>query len=139
MHELATDPATGQIILYGGCSSGFGPCPQGDLWSYDPAAGTWTNITPVAGPAARSNPAMVWDTAAGRALLFGGLSEAGQTVDLWDGRFVDGVFTWSELSQGGELPAARASHDAVYLDGSMYVFGGSNSNGVLNDLWRLNL
>ena len=24
--------------LITGCSSGFGPCPQGDLWAFDPAA-----------------------------------------------------------------------------------------------------
>jgi len=139
LHEFAHDPESGQIILYGECSSGYGPCPQGDLWSYDPSSAEWSNITPGSGPTARSNPAMVWDDTAGRALLFGGLSEAGHTADLWEGRFVDGGIAWSELAASADSPAARSSHDAVLLDGAFYVFGGLTPNGTLNDLWRLNL
>ncbi|CAN5784996.1 hypothetical protein BH24CHL4_BH24CHL4_21670 [soil metagenome] len=139
LHELARDPESGQIILFGGCSSGYGPCPQGDLWSYDRVSAAWSNITPASGPPARSNPAMVWDDAAGRALLFGGLSEAGQTADLWHGSFVDGGFAWTELAAGEEVPAARSSHNATMLDGALYMFGGFTPNGTLNDLWRLAL
>jgi hypothetical protein len=139
LHELAHDPESGQIILFGGCSSGYGPCPQGDLWSYDPQDGVWTEITPASGPSARSNPAMVWDEAGGRALLFGGQSDAGQVADLWEGRFADGGFTWTELF-AVDAPSPRSSHDAVILNGVLYVFGGtSTTNGTFNDLWRLSL
>jgi hypothetical protein len=138
LHELAYDPESGRIILFGGCSSGFGPCPQGDLWSYDPQTAAWTNITPASGPTARSNPAMVWDEVNGRAILFGGQSDAGQVADLWEGRFTDSGFAWIELS-AGETPPARSSHDAVILDGTLYVFGGTSPNGTLSDLWRLKL
>jgi hypothetical protein len=137
LHEMARDPETGRILLFGGCSSGYGPCPQGDLWSFDPAIGTWTDITPAAGPSARSNPAMVWDESGGRALLFGGQTEAGKAGDLWQGRFDGETFVWTPIDAGADGPAPRSSHDAVMLDGRLFVFGGSGDAGVLNDLWVL--
>ena len=38
LHEAVWDAEQDRMLLYGGCSSGFGPCPQGDLWAFDPAA-----------------------------------------------------------------------------------------------------
>jgi len=35
LHHAVYAPQNDQMLLYGGCSSGFGPCPQGDLWSFD--------------------------------------------------------------------------------------------------------
>ena len=35
LHHAVYDERAHQMLLYGGCSSGFGPCPQGDLWSFD--------------------------------------------------------------------------------------------------------
>jgi hypothetical protein len=80
----------------------------------------------------------VWDETGSRALLFGGQTEAGQVADLWEGRFADDGFEWTELSTG-DGPPARSSHDAVFLDGALYVFGGTSPTGTLNDLWRLTL
>jgi len=39
--------------------------------------------------------------------------------------------------QRGEVPEPRASHGAVALDGSLYVFGGFGMGGLLNDLHQL--
>ena len=50
LHEAVWDAARGRMLLYGGCSSGFGPCPQGDLWAFDPATRTWTELTPAESP-----------------------------------------------------------------------------------------
>ena len=136
---MVREPESGQIILFGGCSSGFGPCPQGDLWAFDSSTNSWANITPATGPTARSNPAMVWADDAAKALLFGGQSEAGQVADLWEGIYADGTFTWTELVTESDVPLGRSSHDAVMLDGQMYMFGGSSPAGLLNDLWRLSL
>jgi hypothetical protein len=33
LHHAAYDARNSQMYIYGGCSSGYGPCPQGDLWS----------------------------------------------------------------------------------------------------------
>ncbi len=137
LHEMVQDSASERLVLFGGCSSGFGPCPQGDLWSFDLATGAWTNITPASGPSARSNPAMVWDATNNRVLLLGGLADAGYVSDLWDGRFEGDMFVWTAI--GSEGPSVRGSHDAIVLDQTMYVFGGRNNDGTLNDLWALSI
>jgi hypothetical protein len=135
LHELANEIGDDRILLYAGCSSGYGPCPQGDLWLLDLTAGTWSNMTPATGPAARSNPGVVWQESG--LYLFGGLTESGPANDQWIGSFVDGAFVWSELTNAGEVPAARSSHDLATLDQQVYLFGGVGEAGVMGDLWRL--
>jgi hypothetical protein len=136
LHEAVWDEAGQRMLLYGGCASGFGPCPLGDLWAFDPAARTWTELTPPASPAARSNPALVRDDAAGAIWLVDGLTEAGYAADLWT---LDLAQTplWSDVAQGADVPAPRASHDAAALDGAVYLFGGIGDAGPLADLWVL--
>jgi hypothetical protein len=70
------------MLLYGGCSSGFGPCPQGDLWRFDPDGRIWTELTPSSGPTPRSNPAAVFDSRTERVMLLGGLSDDGYVNDI---------------------------------------------------------
>jgi N-acetylneuraminic acid mutarotase len=128
------------MLLYGGCSSGFGPCPQGDLWSFNPTKRRWRQIDTDAAPAARSNPGLVFDNPRNRALLFGGLSEAGFDRALWSLTGVDNDQpVWTEIPGVGELPPARASHDAVITGPHLYVFGGTGGIEVLNDLWTINV
>ncbi len=140
LHEIVTTQPDGQIVLYGGCSSGYGPCPQGDLWSLDRASATWTELTPASSPPGRSNPSLVWIGSAGGALLFGGLTDAGRTADLWTGSFdaING-FTWTALSAEGDAPSPRSSHDAVAIGQTMYLFGGITDAGATNDLLALDL
>ncbi len=137
LHEMVQDTASDRLVLFGGCSSGFGPCPQGDLWSFDLVTGAWTDITPASGPAARSNPAMVWDSTNSRVLLIGGLADAGYVADLWEGQFEGDSFVWTETGAIG--PSGRGSHDAIALNQTVYVFGGRNNDGTLNDLWALQI
>jgi hypothetical protein len=139
LHEQAWEPDSNTMLLYGGCSSGFGPCPQGDLWRYDPESRSWTDITPGAGPAPRTNPALVYDRTGARMLLIGGSTDSGYAADIWAGTTDDDAFIWTELSAGGEVPTGRSSHDAVITRGDVYVFGGTSDSGVLGDLWKLSL
>ena len=128
------------MVLFGGCSSGFGPCPQGDLWSFDPVAGAWIELTPAAGPAARTNPALVADSDSGRALLVAGLTEAGYVADLWSLALADPAPpVWDELTTAGASPTPRASHDATLCGGRLYLFGGNGETGATADLWALDL
>ena len=138
LHEAVWDDENGRMLLFGGCSSGFGPCPQGDLWAFDPAAGTWTELTPATGPAARSNPALVVDDANRRALLLHGLAAEGYVADAW-ALALDGEAAWAEVAVGGEAPGPRASHDAVVAGDRLYLFGGNGVEAALADLWVLAL
>ena len=139
LHEQAWDPDSKTMLLFGGCSSGFGPCPQGDLWRYDPSARTWMEITPSTGPSARTNPALVHHRSGERFLLIGGSSDAGYMADVWAGTNDGDGFAWTSLEVSGEAPLGRASHDAVVHRGDVYLFGGTSDSGSLNDLWKLSL
>lgn len=138
LHEQVWDADAGRMLLYGGCSSGFGPCPQGDLWSYDPEEGTWTELTPASSPPPRTNPALVLDPRGTRSLLIGGLTDAGYAADVWALTVDDGVAEWTNIVAEGTAPAPRASHDAVLTRGDIYLFGGTGA-AVFGDLWKLNL
>lgn len=140
LHEMVYDPAADRVLLFGGCSSGFGPCPQGDLWSLDLAASQWTQLQPAGdAPAARSNPALVFDPASGQAFLFGGLGRQNAPLnDLWGLDVASGQ--WAALSPEGPAPGARRSHDADADGlGHLYVFGGIGSDGASAELWELTL
>lgn len=137
LHEAVWDDAAGRMLLYGGCSSGFGPCPQGDLWAFDPDTRAWSELTPAESPGARSNPALVRDDATGAAWLIDGLTAAGYAADLWALDLAGEPPLWRETAQGELVPEARASHDAAMLNGAVYLFGGSGASGPLADLWLL--
>jgi hypothetical protein len=126
--------AGGQLVLFGGCASGFGPCPLGDLWAFDPETRAWTELTPAGGPAPRSNPALVLDEGESRAWLVGGLTEGGYSGDLWQLALDEAGASWVQL-QAGDGPAPRASHDAALSDGRVFLFGGTSNEGVFADLW----
>lgn len=136
LHEQVWSPESDAMILYGGCSSGFGPCPQGDTWVYDAASGTWREVTPATGPDARSNPGLVL-TAGEEMILFGGLTAAGYANDAWSGSFQDGVLAWRSLDTATPSPGPRASHDMAVLGSRVYLFGGLGDAGALDDLWVL--
>jgi hypothetical protein len=141
LHESVWANNASRMLLFGGCSSGFGPCPQGDLWSFEPRSRSWTNRTVEAAPRARSNPALVYDGGRERALLFGGLTDQGYAADLWSLSLLgdDSVEPpiWTRLAQTGPTP--RASHDAVMTGPWLYLFGGYGDAGVLGDLWVLDV
>jgi hypothetical protein len=125
---------TDRLVLFGGCASGFGPCPLGDLWAFDPETRAWTELTPAGGPAPRTNPALVLDGEGARAWLIGGLTDAGYTSDLWQLDLTDDGATWEALAVG-DGPSPRASHDAAISNGRVYLFGGTSADGTFADLW----
>ncbi|CAN5704595.1 hypothetical protein BH09CHL1_BH09CHL1_18410 [soil metagenome] len=133
LHEAVWNASTSSMWLYGGCSSGYGPCPQGDLWEF--RDGIWASIE-APGPTGRMNPALIYDRALDSLLLFGGQTEAGRANDLWLGN--GDSLTWNQISTDF-APEARSSHDAVYSASAVYMFGGLTASGAANDLWRLKL
>lgn len=138
LHEMAWTADGQRLLLFGGCSSGFGPCPQGDLWAFDPTAATWTELAQGTAPAPRTNPSLVSDAKHERAILFGGSTDAGYDAGLWSLATVDDRPVWTQLGVA-DGPSARASHDAAIARGDMYLFGGIGPDGVLADLWKLAL
>lgn len=137
LHSVTIDPERESIYLFGGCSSGVGPCPRGDLWSYDPGEQRWTDLTPSGSrPTDRSNPSLVYDAGAGRMLLFGGADQRG-TNDTWS--FTPSEGEWTRLEPTGELPPVRWSQSAVFdlRRNRLLIFGGTDGAVWHDDLWEL--
>jgi hypothetical protein len=47
--------------------------------------------------------------------------------------------TWAEIVCGGEKPPPRSHHSQVLHDSRLYVFGGINEDGVLDDMYVLDI
>ncbi len=134
LHELVYDPAADRMIMFGGCSSGFGPCPQGDMWSFDLKSNTWSELKPTGTtPSARSNPSMVYDAANKNIFLFGGKTDGSGSAEAWSYDLANN--RWTQLDGSG--PSARSSQSASYdaKNGRAIIFGGRVSEGVSADVW----
>jgi hypothetical protein len=46
---------------------------------------------------------------------------------------------WIEMKTKGQIPSPRQGHSAVLYGSTMWIYGGSSSEGYLNDLYSLNL
>ena len=136
LHHASYDGERGQMYLYGGCSSGFGPCPQGDLWSFDLATNKWTERTPKPSPPPREHYGMAFDSARAKLVVFGGNGN-GTLNDTWEFDPRSGV--WQQAAIDGSSPSPRSRQEAVYAEdrGTMYFFGGITGTGSNNDLWSL--
>ncbi len=138
LHDAVFDPATRQMFLFGGCASGFGPCPLDDLWSFDFATNRWTERTGQPRPAPREHYGMVFDTQRSQLVLFGG-GGRDPLNDLWE--YSPRTAAWQEVRPEGAKPVPRLRHEAAYASdtGTVFYFGGITSAGVTNELWRLDL
>jgi len=73
--SMVYDPASGKLILFGGLFGDHdGSNRLNDTWQYNPATSTWKNLAPAGQlPPARGYASMVYDTATGKVILFGGV------------------------------------------------------------------
>jgi uncharacterized protein (TIGR03437 family) len=136
LHHAVYDAANNQMLLYGGCASGFGPCPLGDLWSFDLATQRWTEVTAQLKPPAREHYGRAFDAVRGKFVIFGG-SGGGLLNDTWS--FDAQTRTWEQVTPQGPAPAARSRHESAYAAdrGNIFFFGGSTNTGRSNELWML--
>jgi Galactose oxidase, central domain len=106
LHELIYEATADRLLLFGGCSSGFGPCPQGDLWAFDLKTTTWTELMPNgAKPAARSNASLIYQSTSQTLFLFGGKTADGANAETWS--YHIGKNEWTHLE--GQAPPAHAA------------------------------
>jgi len=70
---MAQNDALQQVTLFAGATSGTMTGMMGDTWAWDGWTRTWSPQAP--GPQIRQAPAMAYDAANGKNLLFGGLGE----------------------------------------------------------------
>lgn len=135
LHHAVHDAAGGRMLLYGGCASGSGPCPLGDLWAFDLSSSRWTELTGATRPPPREHYGVAFDDARGRLLLFGG-SGGGLLNDTWE---FSGT-AWQAAVIQGASPEPRARHQGVFATDrkAAFFFGGRTNSGQLtNELWML--
>ncbi len=148
-HSAVYDPATNQMIVFGGRGGDPLDIIFNDDWRLTDANGVgapaWILVTPSGTPPSRRfQHRGVYDQVNDRMIVFGGgLGRSSPCTNavyvLTNASGAGGTPTWSFLTSGG--PAPRFSHSVVYDPDSnkLIVFGGSNcaSAPSFNDLWVL--
>jgi hypothetical protein len=117
---MTYDPATKQLLLFGGISPGDDFL--GDTWTWNGA--TWTQRSPSASPAARTGAPMAYDAASGQLILFGGLTgTASSETWSWTGT------TWVQLHPASS-PPPQSSGAMAYDPATRQIllFGGSQAS-----------
>lgn len=133
---LAYDGKDGYVVMYGGCSSsGFCGGKLDDTWKY--LGGVWTRLTTTIHPPVGGGMVMVYDSADGYVLLFGGVNNSTSFSDTWT--FTGGTWTHAYPSPH---PSARGLASFAYdgADGYVVIFGGldwnaAGSSPFLHDTW----
>ena len=124
---MAYDPATGQMVLFGGYSGGD----LDDTWIWN---GTnWAEASPSTSPPGLDGAAMAYDAGTGQLVLFGGQGDSGGPGNetwTWNGT------TWTEqaptTSPVGRSDAAMAYDPAI---GQLVLFGGHGYSATFGDTW----
>jgi len=127
---LAYDRARGRTVLFGGTSNGFGTF-FADTWLWD---GTnWSPGGSAHAPPGRFDHALVYDSARGRTVMFGGVGPVTTNVPLQDTWEWDGI-DWT-LRATASSPPARSDHVLAFdtARGRTVLLGGSR---YLNDTWE---
>jgi hypothetical protein len=108
-------------LLFGGL--GTGSTYLNDTWVWDSIKKTWTQKLPKSSPIGRYNPALAYDSARDRVVLFGGRARTAYMNDTWEW---DGT-NWMQMNPANK-PAAR--YTAMTYDAArkrVVLYGGSNS------------
>lgn len=136
LHDWLLDAEGTTAYLFGGCSSGVGPCPRGDLWAFDLSTQTWSEVSDGTKPSDRSNVRMTQSPTDGRVVLIGGVDTSARS-DVWT--FDPQTSAWTSHAATGETPPPRWSHAMVTDErtGRVLVYGGTNGAEWWGDLWEL--
>lgn len=128
-------------LLLAGCESGSpATAPTATELATSPASGiaTWVNLDPAgATPASRDSQSMVYDSASGKVILFGGWGgDETYFDDTW--AYDPATNVWTDLSPADPVPSKRAFHQMVYDpdSGRVFLFGGArDEEEFLGDTW----
>lgn len=129
----AWDPVNERILVHGGSDRRT----HGELWSYDPSAGTWSMLADD-GPIRWGHQA-VFDEAGERLLTFAG-NDGSEGFAMTSGVWSYDLSTdrWTQVNaSGGPDPREQASVALAPERREMFAFGGQvgNKTDVANDLW----
>ena len=126
---LAWDAARGRAVAFGGQRNGV----LDETWEWD--GSTWSRRSPSMSPPPRVEPAMAYDEARQRIVLFGGADSIGNPLPLSDTWEWDGT-DWSPRTSAF-APAPRYRHAMAYdaVGRNIVLFGGMGRLSPLGDTW----
>ena len=132
-HAMAYHSDDTRTFMFGGNGNGQ---VFGDLWTWD--GEDWAQVSIASGPRppVRRNATLVYDSARGRLVLFGGLSEDGAALgDTWAWTRAG----WQEIVPDGQGPPASNGAAAAYdrRRDRVVLFGGLTDQGAAGDVWEL--
>jgi N-acetylneuraminic acid mutarotase len=141
---MVYDSTRRRMILFGGSAPADAQlagadAQMNDTWAYDPAANTWSDLSPAGTlPPERCRHSMVYDRFGGRVIIFGGLgSEWSELNDTWV--YETSANTWTKLSFSGTSPYPRHSCSMAYCswNNTFILFGGAYAQnaGFFNETW----
>lgn len=139
-HAAIYDPVRDRMVVFAGDGGGEGY--RNDLWAMSLSGSPeWTQLT-LDGtlPTTRPGLVAVYDATCDRMVVFGGY-DGGFLNDVW-GLTLSESPTCSPLVPGGDAPAVRGWHSAIFdpVNGGLITFGGEHSPfEPLKDVWRLSL
>ncbi|MBL8470958.1 MAG: PKD domain-containing protein [Rhodocyclaceae bacterium] len=126
-HQMAFDSDNGVVVMFGGTSvtDMYQTIPNAsntlhDLWIYDYAANTWTEVTPSLSPPGRYIGSMAYDPIAHLTVLFGG-NEPGQSPQgqLWTLQLSDSTNINQPPTAVASVAPGNGTTDTVFaFDGS---------------------
>lgn len=131
---MAFDPVRGVTVLFGGDTDGTNKGAgslSNETWEWD--GQSWLMVQ-VAGPSPRAGHAMAFDSVAGRIVLHGGWTGAGQSSETW---VYDGQ-SWNLLTD--TAPSGRTAHAMAFATNrnETILFGGTDDvRGNSGETWVL--
>lgn len=139
LHAAAYDARRRRMIMFGGQR---GSAALDDAWALDLATDRWSPLAPAPATGGRKFPAVTYDSATDRFLLFGGEATDGtRGGDLWALSLADDEWSLladTDLSSG---PAGRDGAVLVYVptQARLILFGGTTPAGNTGDTWSMQL
>ena len=138
------DPNGDRMLVFGGFDGVSPPSSRrSDLWQLSLSGSPqWTELSPGAGPSARSGHRAAYDPVRQRMIVYGGY-DVNFVSDTWALALV-GAPAWTNLAPPGALPGARVEHAVEYEPSGdrLVIYGGyddPNNTHVLGDAWALPL
>ena len=139
---------TPRMVIFGGvCLHLCSNQPFDEVWQLPlTPPGAWQQLAPTGTkPAGRSRHTSIYDPTRNSLIIFGGIGlelfpPVPRYNDVWELN-LNGTPSWTQWTPLGTPPNARGGHTAIYdaPNQRMIVFGGSDANGLLNDVWALSL
>jgi sugar lactone lactonase YvrE len=126
---MAWDPATKQLIMFGGGIAGGQFLNDTWLWN----GTSWVQQAPASKPTPRSGARLVYDPATAQMLLMGGVSAAGALGDVWTWS----GSTWTKQTPARALTPPRFNSVTDYDPATrqLLLFGGFDNTTYYADTW----